>query len=99
MRTIDEVIESFERMAKSAREKARSIKPVESNIVFINELFELAEEEEQIANWLKELKRLTGRSCENCKHHYENDCGSGAMPCAECKQIANDYFEAKEAEE
>lgn len=99
MVTIDEEIEKYEYMVKEARATATKMKPDESNIVFINNLFEFAEEQEQIANWLKELKRLTGRRCENCKHHYENDCGSGAMPCAECKQIANDYFEAKEAEE
>ena len=58
MRTIDEVIESCERVAQSAREKARSIKPDETNIPMINDIFELADEQEQLARWLKELKRL-----------------------------------------
>ena len=59
MITIDEVIERYEYMAKESRETARRMKPDEMNIVFINDLFEFAEEQEQIANWLKELKRLT----------------------------------------
>lgn len=94
MRTLDEVIESCERVAQSAREKAKSIKPDETNIPMINDIFELADEQEQLARWLKELKRLTMRRCDNCKNYDIHT--SDEMPCCKCSQLFKDYFEAKE---
>ena len=52
----------------------------------------------QVLNLETERPQGEERRCENCKHHYENDCGTGAMPCAECKQVATDYYEPKSEE-
>ena len=52
----------------------------------------------QVLNLETERPNGEERRCENCKHHYENDCGTGAMPCAECKHVATDYYEPKSEE-
>ena len=99
MKTIDEVIERYKYMAKESRETARRMKPDEMNIVFINDLFEFAEEQEQISNWLKELKayREAMKEIREKADCFKDSLFGDGMRC--CQQIIERVMKENKKEE
>lgn len=89
--TLDEAIKHCEEKAKEIR-KANEEMPTDCKLS--ESLCECAEEHEQLAEWLKELKDYQegSRTCENCKHELKPETD---YPCSICRCNHPNMFEWK----
>ena len=92
--TLDEAIKHCEEKAKEQREKATAIARAKEPFYKYAECAECANEHEQLAIWLKELKgyREGLRTCENCKHDRK---AATEYPCSICRCNHPNKFEWK----
>lgn len=96
--TLDEAIKHCEEKAKENREIYNAHCRIYSEEVVKQfdkpDCLKCAEEHEQLAEWLKELKdyREGLRTCENCKHELKPET---EYPCSICKCNHPNKFEWK----
>lgn len=89
--TLDEAIKHCEEEAKKQRIIAKNTTYSDT---YIADCLECAEEHEQLAEWLKELRdyREGKRTCENCRHQ---DKSESEYPCSICRCNHPNKFEWK----
>lgn len=103
---LNEAIKHFEEKAKELRTEAGQLRDIGEVISRpkqpynepVKNCLECAEEYEQLAEWLKELKdyREGLRTCENCRH----ECKDGdEYPCSICRCNHQNKFEWKDGEQ
>ena len=77
-KTIDEVIKEYKRVANTKREIYNNSSLKEKN----KHLLRIAGEQEQLAEWLEELKQLRiekEKKCEECTYDFVNACEQDIM--------------------
>jgi len=99
IKTLDEAIKHCEEKATELRERSDVLSETSTTPKGkeISDCLEYAEEHEQLAEWLTELKeyREGKRTCQNCKYDMNE---ATEYPCTVCRNNHPNMFEWKEGE-